>query len=79
MSKRDAERIAENILKSLTVLDDLVPSMPQGGLSASIGIAYFRGDAVTPEALLHAADLAQYQAKQGGRARFAVAGQLVEA
>jgi len=37
---------------------------------ASIGIAFYPTDAVTPESLLKAADLALYRAKNGGRNRY---------
>jgi len=43
--------------------------LPLGRLTTSIGIASFPADGVTANALLHAADLALYTAKQSGRNR----------
>ena len=40
-------------------------------LSASVGISRFPEDGDTPSALIHAADMAMLQVKQGGRAGFA--------
>ncbi|MDC8758479.1 diguanylate cyclase domain-containing protein [Janthinobacterium fluminis] len=37
------------------------------GISASIGLAYYRNEDLTPAALLKQADMLLYQAKQGGR------------
>lgn len=42
-------------------------------LTVSVGIACTDDAAVTPEALLHAADLALYEAKRGGRNRVGIA------
>jgi diguanylate cyclase (GGDEF)-like protein len=63
-----AERVATELQAPISVAgQDLV-------LTASIGIALADGAAATAEALLHDADMAMYDAKSNGGARFAVIG-----
>ena len=61
----DASHIAEKIVAAMQApfkLDDITVSV-----SASVGLAFYSGGAMTPEALLKEADMLLYQAKEGGR------------
>lgn len=63
-----ALRIADKIVVSMATPVEL----PDGSLlqtSLSIGVALYPQHGDTPEALLHSADLAMYQAKRGARGR----------
>ncbi len=67
----DATAIAAKIVSVMQApfnLDGLVVSV-----SASVGVAYYHGEQLTPEALLKRADVQLYQAKQAGRNTFRVA------
>jgi two-component system cell cycle response regulator len=74
-SQGNAIRAAERILKSIS--SQAFASLgPHQRLSVSIGIAGIPApDIQTPERLLHAADLALYQAKRKGRARIEISGE----
>jgi len=71
MLPRDAEVVAERMTWALD------PPIDIGGrlvdCRASLGIALYPAHGRDAEALLKSADVAMYQAKQGGRHRFAVA------
>lgn len=60
-----AEAAGERILHALREPCQIGGSTYQG--SASMGIVLFAGDGADPDALLKQAELAMYQAKQGGR------------
>ena len=62
------DRIAQTMLALLNRPFALGAAQPS--ISASIGIALFPSDAVTPEELLRHADQAMYAAKQAGRNRY---------
>jgi diguanylate cyclase (GGDEF)-like protein/PAS domain S-box-containing protein len=67
---RRAAIVAEHVIDSIDkriLIDSLELS-----LSASIGISYYPAHATTMSELIHAADLAMYQAKEWGRASFQV-------
>lgn len=67
-SGQDATRVAEHILHMLTR-----PMSVMGHevhLSISIGISVFPDDGHDGETLIHAADMAMYQAKKMGRSRY---------
>lgn len=71
-ARRQAQEIAEDIRASLAEPYRLVPdgepaTMVTHSSSATIGIALFLGQTQTQTALLRNADVAMYQAKQGGR------------
>jgi diguanylate cyclase (GGDEF)-like protein len=61
-----AERIRHGIEQEPIRGEELLPG---GRLTSSIGLASFPGDGTTAHALLHAADVALYRAKNGGRNR----------
>ncbi|MEP6695911.1 MAG: EAL domain-containing protein [Pseudonocardiales bacterium] len=67
-SRQEAEAIAARICACLTV--PFVLSDTELTITASIGIAFAGPAAATPEDLLHDADLAMYQAKRRGGARY---------
>ncbi|WP_018150920.1 EAL domain-containing protein [Leeia oryzae] len=72
----ETERIAENLLKALGAPyllvehSDTQETSATHFCSASMGIALFRGTAVTAEELLQRADTAMYRAKESGRDAF---------
>jgi diguanylate cyclase (GGDEF)-like protein len=70
VSVQRAERLREGV-KALEVAHD---GQGLGRITASLGVALFRDHGTTGEAVLHAADVALYRAKQGGRDRVVVAG-----
>ncbi len=61
-----AERIRQGIEQEPFKGEEMLPG---GRLTASIGIASFPDDGTTAHALIHAADVALYQAKNAGRNR----------
>ena len=68
--KKEAVFVAERIRKAIEA--ETFPGenhLPLGRLTISIGIACFPADGVTANELLHAADMALYQAKAQGRNR----------
>lgn len=66
----DAQRTAESILKHIAEAVQNASSIAGTALSTSIGIAYYRGEHLDAAQLIHQADIALYQSKQGGRARY---------
>ena len=71
----DAIRVAEKVIAALAV-----PSTIKGqeqGWSTSIGISLYPDDGDDAEALIDLADQAMYRAKQNGRGRYALNGNLV--
>ena len=71
-TRRDAERTAESILENVRDTLRSATSAEADTLSASIGIAFYRGEELAAEQLIHQADTALYQSKQRGRARYHV-------
>ncbi len=67
-SPRDAEVVAERLLRSLSAAIDI--GVTQVYVTASIGIALYPDDARSMEELLKNSDTAMYQAKEQGRNRF---------
>jgi diguanylate cyclase (GGDEF)-like protein len=66
--REGARHLAQRLLD--TVAQTQLPNLPEGrGLSLSVGIACWRGEGDTVEALLARADQRLYQAKADGRAR----------
>ncbi len=71
-SKEEALFVAERIRR--TIENENFPgetSLPQGMLTASLGISSFPNDGEKFETLINAADIALYQAKEKGRNRLA--------
>jgi diguanylate cyclase (GGDEF)-like protein len=66
----DAERIALAILASVNQADATLPNALAGKLNASIGLTFYRGEAISPEELIHQADTALYESKNAGRGRY---------
>jgi diguanylate cyclase (GGDEF)-like protein len=60
---------AEKIRRAISLLEVQVNGRTLGTVTASFGVATFPKHGDTPEALLHAADLALYRAKHEGRNR----------
>lgn len=71
-TKRDAERTADTILKTVGKADWSASAIADAALSTRIGIAFYRGEDLDVEQLIHHADTALYQSKQHGRARYQV-------
>ena len=67
-SARDSESVAQHIIETMAV--PLVAGGIEHYLNASIGIALYPADGMTPEELLRNADTAMYRAKEGGRGRY---------
>jgi len=67
-TSRDAERVARNVLSSMTA--PFLVSGDEHFLNASIGIALFPADGSTGEELLRNADTAMYRAKESGRGQY---------
>jgi diguanylate cyclase (GGDEF)-like protein len=68
-----ATSLAERLIRACA--DACAPAVPEGHLqTTSIGIAVYPANASTPEALVHAADDALYQAKRSGRNTHRLAG-----
>jgi diguanylate cyclase (GGDEF)-like protein len=65
------QRVAKHVFEGEGVL-------PGGKLTVSLGVASFPDDAATAQALIHAADMALYQAKDEGRNRVRAFQQAVQ-
>ena len=66
--------VAERLRRAVEARALPHPDSPSGLVSISLGLAtHLPGDAITPAALLRAADAALYEAKRGGRNRVAAA------
>ena len=65
-SKDDAGRVADRVCSTIAGLE-LSASQPADGVTMSIGVASFPGDALSPEDLLRCADRAMYTAKAKGK------------
>ncbi|WP_229211303.1 MULTISPECIES: diguanylate cyclase domain-containing protein [unclassified Duganella] len=63
-----ADALAAKIVAAMQAPFDLDGTVVS--ISASIGLAYYRGEDVTPAELLNRADVLLYEAKQGGRNTF---------
>ncbi len=69
----DAVAAAERLRAAVeTILFDASPGK-RVGLTVSVGVCCTMGQQTTPEALLHLADIALYEAKRGGRNRVELA------
>jgi len=66
--EQEAERLAERLLKELAVPFDLAGD--EAAITASIGIALSHGESSTRDDMLRKADIALYEAKSQGRARY---------
>jgi diguanylate cyclase (GGDEF)-like protein len=69
-SKKESVFVGERIRRAIEA--ESFPGethLPLGRLTTSIGVATFPADGVTADELIHAADLALYQAKALGRNR----------
>lgn len=64
-SQRDAEQVAERLRQAVAGAE-----MPSGlAITVSLGVAHWPASAETPDAAIHAADVAMYEAKKAGRNR----------
>jgi diguanylate cyclase (GGDEF)-like protein/PAS domain S-box-containing protein len=70
-TREDAHAIAEDVLCAIRRIRIASPSGRLRMVGASIGIAPFDSEGLTGEDVLVAADLAMYEAKEGGRNRVA--------
>jgi len=71
-TKASAQQPARRIMKCMS--DHIFTGIGVKIMTVSIGIAdVFKRDIDTPEKLIHAADIAMYEAKQGGRNRICIA------
>lgn len=70
LKHRDAALVVAQ--RILIAMREAAADAALSGLSASLGIAAFPRDGADPEALLHHADAAMYEAKKQGGRRFAV-------
>ncbi|MBW2529147.1 MAG: GGDEF domain-containing protein [Deltaproteobacteria bacterium] len=77
-SLEDARTRAEQVRKSVREVFIDFQGRRLGGITISAGIAVSPDHGEAPDALLHAADLALYAAKAGGRDRTRLAAQIVE-
>jgi diguanylate cyclase (GGDEF)-like protein/PAS domain S-box-containing protein len=73
-SPGDATRLARRLMSSLR--HPYALSGRRITLTASLGVAYTSGERVSPDELVHRADTAMYAAKQRGRNRFELYGEL---
>ncbi|WP_252273903.1 sensor domain-containing diguanylate cyclase [Pseudomonas subflava] len=72
ISREDAIERCESLRLSVSRLQVRYGGQPLGPINISLGLAWFPQDGEQMDALLHAADLALYQAKRGGRNRLCV-------
>ena len=69
----DASQAAERLRSAVEAAEFICPSGQRVSLTVSVGVGCATGSPVTPEALLHAADIALYAAKAAGRNRVELA------
>ncbi len=74
----DAEATACELLEAIRLVRISTPSGRMRAVSASIGVAPFDSERLTGEDVLVNADLAMYEAKEGGRDRVACHGSATE-
>ncbi len=72
ISREDAIERCETLRLSVSRLQIRYGGQPLGPISVSLGLAWFPIDGEQPDALLHAADTALYQAKHAGRNRLCI-------
>ncbi len=65
-SKEDAGRVADRVCSTIAELE-VSSSHPNRGVTMSLGVASYPGDAFEPEALIRCADRAMYVAKAKGK------------
>ncbi len=65
-SKEDAGRVADRVCSTIAELE-VSSSHPNRGVTMSLGVASYPGDALDPEALIRCADRAMYVAKAKGK------------
>jgi len=65
-SKEDAGRVADRVCRTIAELE-VSSSHPNRGVTMSVGVASYPGDAFEPEALIRCADRAMYVAKAKGK------------
>ncbi len=65
-SKEDAGRVADRVCSTFAELE-VSSSHPNRGVTMSLGVACYPGDALEPEALIRCADRAMYVAKAKGK------------
>ena len=66
ISKEDAGRVADRVCQAIADLE-VSASHPNRGVTMSIGVASYPGDALESEALIRCADRAMYTAKAKGK------------
>ncbi len=66
-SREDANQAAASVLRSLREAPPYLPALGHLTLTASVGVAAIEEDALTGDELMVNADLAMYDAKEGGR------------
>ncbi|MDG9922693.1 MULTISPECIES: diguanylate cyclase [unclassified Pseudomonas] len=72
ISREDAIERCESLRLAVSRLQVRYGGQPLGPINISLGLAWFPLDGEQMDALLHAADLALYQAKRGGRNRLCI-------
>lgn len=72
ISREDAVERCESLRLAVSRLQVRYGGQPLGPINISLGLAWFPQDGEQMDALLHAADLALYQAKRSGRNRLCV-------
>ena len=72
ISREDAIERCESLRVAVSRLQVRYGGQPLGPINISLGLAWFPQDGEQMDALLHAADLALYQAKRGGRNRLCI-------
>jgi diguanylate cyclase (GGDEF)-like protein len=72
IGREDAVERCESLRLAVSRLQVRYGGQPLGPINISLGLAWFPQDGEQMDALLHAADLALYQAKRGGRNRLCI-------
>ncbi|HSX72229.1 MAG TPA: diguanylate cyclase, partial [Pseudomonas sp.] len=72
ISREDAVERCESLRVAVSRLQVRYGGQPLGPINISLGLAWFPQDGDQMDTLLHAADLALYQAKRGGRNRLCI-------